>query len=226
MENLGRSRETTRKIVAPAAARLAGAASRPNAPGGGPLGKRVRERVVSGFQDARRRLVERDRGGRRRPVICGRRRVSPKRAAEQALRRRLEARSRRWRSAADFMFFSRTGYPYGILFASPPKKNSAGPSNERRERFPKISGSPGPGRPAGGGAVKLMLQVPFRTGRRSRRHFPVARSRRDPASGPRARVRDLAATLIQFGGDATHPASSARVSCRTREEGPLRRNGN
>lgn len=222
MENLGRSREPSRKIVAPAVARLAGAASRPNAPGGGPLGKRVRERVVSGFQDARRRLVERDRGGRRRPVICGRRRVSPKRAAEQALRRRSGGSEPPSGVGADFL----TGYPYGILFVSPPNKNSAGPSNERRERFPKISGSPGPGRPAGGGAVKLMLQVPFRTRRRSMRHFPVARSRRDPASGPLARVRDLAATLIQFGGDATHPASSARVSCRTREDGPLRRNGN
>ena len=32
-----------------------------HAPGGGPLGKRGSERVVSGFQDARGRLVERDR---------------------------------------------------------------------------------------------------------------------------------------------------------------------
>ena len=99
MENLGRSRETTRKIVAPAAARLAGAASRPNAPGGGPLGNRVRERVVSGFQDARRRLVERDRRSRRRPVICGRRRVSPKRAANRLSADGWKTQSRRLGSA-------------------------------------------------------------------------------------------------------------------------------
>ena len=163
MENLGRSREPSRKIVAPAVARLAGAASRPNAPGGGPLGKRVRERVVSGFQDARRRLVERDRGRRRRPVIRGRRRVCQS-ERPNTLRRRLEARSRRMASAADFLVFLRTGYPYGILFASPPKKfrgsveREAGTlSQDLRVSRP---GAAGWGR--GGGAVKLMLQVPFR----------------------------------------------------------------
>ena len=192
MENLGRSRETTRKIVAPAAARLAGAASRPNAPGGGPLGNRVRERVVSGFQDARRRLVERDRRSRRRPVICGRRRVSPKRAANRLSADGWKTQSRRLGSA--FSAFPSDRIPIRHFCSRARQKKYT--ANERRERFPEISGLR-PGRPAGVGVVKSMSQVPFRTGASIEGLLPSraiaqgpslrsSRSRERPSSDPRS----------------------------------------
>ena len=208
MENLGRSRETTRKIVAPAAARLAGAASRPNAPGGGPLGNRVRERVVSGFQDARRRLVERDRRSRRRPVICGRRRVSPKRAANRLSADGWKTQSRRLGSA--FSAFPSDRIPIRHFCSRARQKNI--PRTRGGNAFPRSPVS-GPGGRRGSEWSSRCRRCLSERARRSRGHFPVVRSRRDPASGPLARVRDLAATLVQFGGDATHPASSARVSC-------------
>ena len=173
MENRGAAR-----------ARLAGAASRPNAPGGGPLGNRVRERVVSGFQDARRRLVERDRRSRRRPVICGRRefRQSERR---QALRRRLEnSEPPIW--GPHFLHFLGPNTHTAFLFPSPPKKYTA---NERRERFPEISGLRPGGRRGSEWSSRCRRCLSERA-RRSRGHFPgVVRSRRDPASVALARVR-------------------------------------
>ena len=132
-----------------------------------------------------------------------------KASGEQALRRRLE-NSEPPIGVRIFCISFGPNTHTAFLFPSPPKKNK--PRMRGGNAFPRSPVS-GPGGRRGSEWSSRCRRCLSERARRSRGHFPVVRSRRDPASGPLARVRDLAATLVQFGGDATHPASSARVSC-------------
>ena len=150
---------------------------------------------MSGFQDARRRLVERDRRSRRRPVICGRRRVSPKRATTVSPPTAGKL-SPPIGVCILTAFELRTEYPYGIFVPEPAK-------NIPRTRGGNAFDSPGPGGSQRSESHKSMSQVPFRTGAsiEGARSSQLVRSRRDPASGPLARVR--ATRRPSFSSEAT-----------------------